>query len=279
MTIGIGVLATSPEGRKKGIVPDVLVLMADTMGSFGDVSSHERLHKVISMPSEKFYATIAGDVSRGAQLVPCICSFIKDIPEKERTFGSIQRAIAEGCYQYRHQLFTLWELPRLRLPPHAFNPNQKLEPELNNKIQGAWENFDLGCDLVIGVFDKDERAYLFLVSASEHEVRNMSFPGFASIGVGSENAMFWLSRRKHTLGYPLLTASYHAYEAKVMAENSAHVNKHFDILVATGSDHWICTTHAKLSAEKEHPEVNIKALKKLYRKFGPRETVKVIAQK
>jgi hypothetical protein len=275
MTIGIGVLATTPGGRKSGIVPDTAVLVADTMGSFEDADSHARLHKVISLPEYGLYATVAGDISRGAQLMPCLGTFIKEIPAGQKMFGKIQLAIAEGCFEYKQHLFTLIELPKLRLAPHTFSPNQKLDPELNEKIQAEWRKFDIGCDLVIAAFDDAGRAYLFLALGREHEIRNVSFPGYAAVGSGAENAMFWLSRRQHTLGFPLLCASYHAYEAKLMAEGSAHVNKHLDIIVATATDHWMCTSHAKLTAEKEHPDINLPALKKLFRKFGPKDTVKL----
>ena len=182
MTIGIGVLATSDEARKEKRGPDTAILLADTMGSYGDVDSHARLHKVIMMPEDGLYAAIAGDVSRGAQLVPCICTFLREIPKGERTFGKIQIAIAEGCFMYKHHTFTLFELPKLRLPPHSFNPNQELDPELDKKIQKAW-----------------------------------------------------LSRRQHTLGLLPLRAAYHAYEAKLTGEGSAHVNEHIDLVVATAS--------------------------------------------
>jgi hypothetical protein len=275
MTIGIGVLATTTDGRKAGIVPDSVVLVADTMGSFDDADSHARLHKVITLPNVGLYASIAGDVSHGAQLLPCIAGFIEEIPKQERTFGRIQAAIAEGCFQYKHHLFTLSELPRLRLAPHTFSPNQKLDPNLNALVQGEWEKFDIGCDLVVAVFDKDQRAYLFCVNGQQHEVQNVSFPGFCAVGTGAESAMFWLSRRQHTLGFSLIRAAYHAYEAKIMAEGSAHVNEHMDILVANGSEYWLCTSHAKLSLEKEHPQITIKAMRDLYKKYGPRDTSKL----
>lgn len=272
MTIGSGVLATSDEARKEKRGPDTAILLADTMGSYEDVDSHARLQKVIMIPDDGVYAAIAGDVSRGAQLVPCICTFLKEIPKSERTFGKIQIAIAEGCFLYKHHVFTLFELPKLRLPPHAFNPNQTLEPELNEKIQAAWEQFDLGCDLVIAAFDDERKAYIFESNAQEHAVHHRTFPGFATIGSGGGNALFWLSRRQHTLGLFPLRAAYHAYEAKLTAEGSAHVNEHLDIVVATSSDHWFCTTHKAVHGEKEHPEINLANLRRLLKRHWIKNT-------
>src|SRR5713101_1116386 len=78
MTIGIGVLATSEEARKKSTVPDTAILLADTMGSYEDVDSHARLHKLLMFPDDRVYAVAAGDISRAAQLMPCICTFLRN---------------------------------------------------------------------------------------------------------------------------------------------------------------------------------------------------------
>jgi hypothetical protein len=272
MTIGIGVLGSSDEGRKVRHIPDFAILLADTMGSYEDADSHSRLHKALMFPEDRVYAVAAGDVSKAAQLIPGICTFLREIPAGERTFGKIQVAIAEGCFQYKHHLFTTFELPKFRLAPHAFNPNQKLDPELNEKIQAAWNDFDIGCDLIFAIFDDTGTACLFEASGHEHAIYTRNFPGFAAIGTGAGNAIFWLSRRTHTLGALPLRAGYHAYEAKLTAEGSAHVNKHLDLIVATASEHWFSTTHTSLHGEKEHPEINIPNLKKLLRKYWIKKT-------
>jgi hypothetical protein len=272
MTIGIGVLATSEEARKEKRGPDTVILIADTMGSYEDVDSHSRLHKILMFPDDRVYAVVAGDVSRAAQLLPCLCSFIREISKGERSFGKIQIAIAEGCFNYKHHLFTLFELPKLRLAPHTFDPNQKLEPELNEKIQAKWATFDIGCDLVIAAFDDDRRVYLFEANAQTHTIHNRSFPGFAAVGTGGDNALFWFSRREHTLGVQPLRAAYHAYEAKLTAEGSAHVNQHLDMAVATANEHWFCTTHKSVHGEKEHPEINIANLKRLLKRHWIKKT-------
>lgn len=252
--------------------PDTVILVADTMGSYADADSHARLHKLLMFPEDRMYAVASGDVSRAAQLLPCICTFLREIPKGERTFGKAQIAIAEGCFAYKHHLFTLFELPNLRLPPHAFDPNQTLEPALNEKIQEAWSQFDMGCDLVIAAFDDEGKAFLFECNAQQHVVHNRSFPGFAAVGSGADNALFWLSRREHTLGLLPLRAAYHAYEAKLTAEGSAHVNEHLDIAVATVSDHWFCTTHRSLHGKKEHPDINLSNLKRLLEEHWIKKT-------
>jgi hypothetical protein len=279
MTVGIGVLATTEEARKEKRTPDTAILLADTMGSYEDVDSHSRLHKALMFPDDRLYAVASGDVAKAAQLLPCICTFLREIPRGEKTFGKIQVAIVEGCFHYKHHIFTLSELPRLRLPPHAFNPNQRLEPELNERMQAEWMSFDIGCDLVIAAFDDEGRAYLFESNAQQHAVHHRSFPGFAAIGTGGDNALFWLTRRQHTLGLLPLRAAYHAYEAKLTAEGSAHVNEHLDLIVATSTDHWFCTTHKSVHGEKEHPAINIPNLKRLLKRYWIKSTDQIGARR
>jgi len=272
MTIGIGALATSDEGRKNKLTPDTAILIADTMGSYEDIDSHARLHKILMFPEDRVYAAAAGDVTLAAEMIPGICSLLREIPRGERTYGKIQQALANGCFEYKSHKFTLFELPRHRLAPHAFNPNQKLDADLDVKIQAAWSEFNVGCDALVVVFDDMGTAFLFELLGQEHTIFTRNFPGFAAIGTGSGNALFWLARRQHTLGLLPLRAAYHAYEAKLTAEGSAHVNEHIDILVATANEHWFCTTHKSLHGEKEHPEINLLSLQRLLKKYWVKKT-------
>jgi hypothetical protein len=274
MTVGIGVLATSAGGRQNSIIPDSVVLIADTLGSFADDDSHGRLHKAFMFPDARMYAVSAGSVDRAAELLPIVANFITGIPKPQRTFGRIAQAVAAGCYGYKHDKFTVHEFPKLRLPPEAMDPN-KVTPELNAFVHEHWTKFSIGCDLIIAVFDHEGKVALLQVCGDEHELHNIGFPGFGAIGVGATNAIFWLSQRQHTLGLLPLRAAYHAYEAKLMAESSPHVNKHLDIIVAKGDDHWFSTTHSSLHPEKEHPEINPKNLKKMLKRYGPHDTSKI----
>lgn len=274
MTIGIGVLATSASGRANNIVPDSVILVADTLGSWEDDDSHGRLHKAFMFPEVDMYAVSAGRVDCAAELLPIIAQFLASIPKSERTFGRIMYAVGAGCYSYKHDKFTVLEFPKLRLPPEAIDP-KTVAPELNAFVHEHWTKFSIGCDLVLAAFDCDGRVALLQISGDEHQVNNMGFPGFAAIGTGAPNAMFWLSRRQHTLGILPLRAAYHAYEAKLMAESSPHVNKHLDIIVAKGGKHWFSTTHSSLHSEPQHPEINPQNLKKMWKRYGPRDTAKI----
>jgi hypothetical protein len=274
MTVGIGVLATSANGREKSIIPDTVVLIADTLGSYEDIDSHARLHKAFMFPEVDMYAVVAGKVECGAELLSTLAKMIGAIPKPQRTFGMILRTVAAGCYGYKHDKFTIHEFPKLRLPPHSMDP-ASATPELNAIVQEQWNRFSIGCDLIVSVFDCDGRAAFLQVNGDEHEIANITFPGFGAIGTGATNALFWLSQRQHTLGLLPLRAAYHAYEAKVTAESSPHVNEHLDIIVAKDGVHYFSTTHTSLHPEKEHPEINPKNLKKMQRRYGPRDTSKI----
>jgi hypothetical protein len=271
MTIGIGVTATSLEGRQKNVVPDTAILIADTMGSFGDVDSHSRLHKTFMFPDVGMYAVAADQVDRASELLFTFAKFLKDIPKAGRSHGAIVRSLASVCYGYKREKFIAHEFPKLQLPPQELDPTTATS-QFREKVQKRWEDFSIGCDLVVAAFCGNGTVCFLQLSGATHEICNLAFPGFGAIGVGSENALFWLSRRQQTLGQLPLRAGYHAYEAKRMAESSPHVNDQLDIVVATNEEHWFCTTHPSVHTEKEHPEINIKNLKRLWKRYSPRDT-------
>jgi hypothetical protein len=256
------------------VVPDTAILIADTMGSYGDVDSHARLHKAFMFPDADVYAVAADQVDRASELLFAFAKWLKDIPKAERTYGAVVKTLASVCYGYKREKFTVHEFPKLRLPPKEMDP-ATVTPELNAIVQAQWEKFSIGCDLIVAAFCGDGTVCFLQVNGLDHEICNIVFPGFGAIGAGSENAIFWLSQRQQTLGQLPLRAGYHAYEAKRMAEASAHVNEHLDIIVATNEGHWFCTTHPSLHTEKEHPEINIKNLKRLWKRYSPRDTSKL----
>jgi hypothetical protein len=274
MTIGVGVLATSETGRAKQLLPDTAILVADTMGSFGDVDSHGRLHKTMAFPEEGVYATAADRIDRAAELLPMMCRFIADeAPRARRTYGDIMRALAKACFCYKVDRFAVSELPKIRLAPEVFDP-RKCPPEIDAKVQPLWENFRIGCELIIAAFDCNGQALLFAMSGQDETIEPVGFPGYAAIGSGAGNAMFWLSRREHVMGMLPERAAYHAYEAKLMAEASPHVNEHLDLTVVTANDHWFISSHPLLgpASGKAHPTITLPMLKKWVKRYGVRST-------
>ena len=82
--------------------------------------------------------------------------------------------------------------------------------------------------------------------------------------------MFWMSYRKHKLGVSVKRAAYHAYEAKLMAEKSAHVNERVEIIIANVDKSWNFS-HDRLPAGDDCP-VSLKELEKMYVRYGPQST-------
>lgn len=278
MTIGIGVLATEPHDSV--VRPNYLVLIADTMGSFEDEYSHPRLHKSFAFPETDLFATAAGHVDQAALLMPMISATLAQT--SERSCGDILRGIAQTLFMFKSEIFTLNVLPKYGLPPASIAPTSSIQPSslieamalappgMREKIENEWNEFTLGCDLIIGAIDKAGQAMLVYLYGQEDVIRNGSFPGYCAIGSGSPNATFWLSKRAHVLGMGVKRAVYHGYEAKIMAESSAHVNEHLDVTIATKGKHWSFTTH-KTSTPKDCP-VTLGALTEWYMTFGPKTT-------
>jgi hypothetical protein len=220
------------------------------------------------------YAVAAGQVDRAGELLAAIDKALNTLRKDQRSHGEIMRTTASVCYGYKRGKFTTHEFPKLRLPPEELDPIT-VSPELNAIVQEQWQRYSIGCDLILVVFCNNKSPTMLQVSGVHHEIGNMVIPGFAAIGVGEDKAIFWLSRRQQHFGQSPLRAGYHAYEAKIMAEASAHVNEHLDIIVATNDEHWFCTTHKSAHRFKEHPEINLRNLKRLRKRYGPRDTSKL----
>jgi hypothetical protein len=222
-------------------------------------------------PESGMFAVAAGRIDRAGEVLSSIDKFLTRIAKEERSYAAIMKTISEVCFGYKREKFIAHEFPKMRLPPHVFDP-LTVPRELDAKIQKRWDECSLGCDLIIGAFCNNKGACLIQVDSTSLDLENQTIPGIATIGVGADAASFWLSRRQQTFGESPLRSAYHAYEAKIMAESSAHVNKHLDVLVATSEKFWFCTTHRSAHPYDTHPEINIENLGEMLLKYGPQDT-------
>jgi len=209
MTIGIGVLASKTELR-----PDHVILLADTKGSFGDGFSMDRLHKVFAAPDIGLYCAAAGLMDRAAELFKVVSLFLTDL-KGVVGYGRLFEAAHGACDSYKRIRFKYdilpkyaYLIPRLR--------DDFTESDLTPTLLAEWQKFDFGCQMIVSSFDTEGKPYLFVLDGNG-QVVNCTFPGFAAIGSGQEQAMFWLSYRQHNLGFSVRRAAYHAFEAKLMA--------------------------------------------------------------
>lgn len=269
MTIGVGVLATDENPSFGGIRPNHIVFLSDTLGSFGDVYSHPRLHKMQVFADNGVYATAANEMDKAAEFIPMMNKNIATVPMEQRHYGDIMRLLNASVFLYRKERFQLDVLPQFRLPPEAFDPRLAgLPPATDRKIQKRWLGFDMGFSLLVGAFDLDGQAHLFHVGHLG-DVTNISFPGFGAIGIAPQT-MFWLSHREQRLGMSVRRSAYHAYEAKLLAEDSPHVNDHIDMLIANKNEHWFSSTH--LPERGKGSPVTLANLREWFETYGPRRT-------
>lgn len=261
MTIGIGVLAS------KDKKPDHVILMADTKGSFGDEYSMNRLHKIFAFPDERLYATAAGAIDRAAEFITTVDELFKI--EKPQSYGMTLLVINKALYQYRQQRFGIEIAPKFWVPKQEVEAGT-MPAEAREKIEAAWPEFRTGCDVIIGTFGPWGQAYLFAVT--DDILDNVGFPGFAAIGSGANNAMFWLSYRNHHLARSLRQSAYHAFEAKLMAESSPYVNEKLDVIVANANKHFLLT---EFKAVPGGAPFTIDELRQLFNTYGPKDTDEV----
>lgn len=267
MTIGIGVLCSS-KPRPHRPRPDTIIMMADTMGST-ETDSTEELHKLYAEDGKHFFAVCAGHVEMASELVSMFDQKYSEL--SPRTHGGIWTILNDIAHGHRAEHFS-WDVIRTRYTPF---PGQILESQ-QNKLLEEWQAYDYGLCLLLGTFNDAGMAHLYEVGAIRDEygvikglVRPHLFPGHWAIGSGSYNATQWLNFRNQQLGLHPVQSAYHAYEAKIMASQAPTVNRNLEVVVATASGHYVLT--------EEHPElpgcpVSIPELKKMFKRYGPRDT-------
>ncbi len=264
MTIGIGVLAS--EDKK----PDHIVLVSDTMGSYEDAYSTSELHKGYHFQDVDLYAVAAGSIDRASEFMAALHEGFKVLPA-DRTYGDVVRMAIHCFHGYKLSRFSMEIGPRLMFTYDQWF--QMMDPEFRTSVLQEWTGFDIGFDLIVGSFARNigshGQALLLHVSGQEGKVEPVNFPGVCAIGTGAENARFWMSYRKHKLSVSVKRAAYHAYEAKLMAEKSAHVNERVEMLIARVGTHF--------SLRQDQPSlagcpVSLPELGELYKKYGAQDT-------
>lgn len=261
MTIAIGVLASETDLR-----PDHVILLADTKGSFGAGFSMDRLHKLFADPGIGLYCAAAGLMDRAAELFKTISLFLREL-QGPVGYGRVFQAVHGACDTYKRMRFRYDVLPRYAyLIPRLRDDFE--ERDLSPTLLEEWQKFDFGCEMIVSSFDSEGKPYLFAADGSGG-VQNLTFPGFAAIGSGAGQAMFWLSYRHHNLGFPLKRAAYHAFEAKLMAESSPFVNEELDVIIASYKSHYIVT---RTNPKPDGVPFTVAELRELANQYGPKET-------
>ncbi len=274
MTIGIGVLARQESLRNDANAnPNTIILMADTLGSWADQYSHGRVHKAICFPKEQIYAVAANRIDKASEFMPMIAATLGSIQPADREYAHILHSIVMSAHNYKRERFNIEIVSKFFVTPFNLEALQRLPDPVQGEARKAWEEFDIGVDLVIGTFDGRGRAFLFVIDG-RGTVENLTFPGYAAIGSGGDNAMFWLGYREHVLSMSPRRAAYHAYEAKLMAEKSPHVNSELDIVFAQPGACEVISSHHPPVGKSIAP-FDRETLKAWHRQFRPRKTLKL----
>lgn len=224
-----------------------------------------QLHKLFAAPSVGLYAVGADKMDRAAELFTAVSLFLKDLQGPTR-YGRLFQAVHAASDTYKRMRFKYDVLPKYaHLPtlPDTFN-----ESDLTPNLLKEWQEFYFGCQMIVSSFDLEGKPYLFLIDGTG-EVHNLTFPGFAAIGSGQKQAMFWLSYPNHNLGFSARRAAYHEFEAKLMAESSPFVNEQLDLVIANKDKHFIAT---RANPKPEGIPITVAERSELFLAYGPKET-------
>jgi hypothetical protein len=157
-------------------------------------------------------------------------------------------------------------------PQFAPNGAGQILAQEYDRLMAAWRSFDVRAQLLIGTFDDDGLALLYLIGRVEGVdglVHLCEFPGHSAIGAGFYNADMWLNYRQQTLGLSVAQSGLHAYEASRLASSAPSVNKDIEILVATKESHFHLSSEAPSIA---NCPISLPWLKQMAKKYGPRST-------
>jgi 20S proteasome alpha/beta subunit len=268
MTIGIGVLASDISK------PDHVVLLADTQGSFGEVYSMNRFHKLFQAPDVRLCAAAADRIDRAAELFDVIRTLLKTDYMNKGTYGNVLDAVHAASDIYNRSRFRFDILPKYARMPHSL-PEPFDSSHLTPELLDEWRKFYFGCHMIVGGFDKSGQAFLFRIGGRGEDIDNFSFPGYVAIGSGEGNAMFWLSYRNHNLGLCVKHSAYHAFEAKIMAESSPFVNEKLDLLIANRDKQIFISDSKPLTP---NAPFTLTDLRNMFGQYGPRDTGELTLQ-
>jgi hypothetical protein len=232
------------------------------MGST-ETDSTPELHKLYV--DGGVYAACAGKIEFASEVLSIFHQELDKIPI--RTLGNIWGALSVAVHEHRRAHFH-WDC---LVPRYAFQAGAIIEGQQQNVIND-WQQYDSGISMLVSVFHKSGIPLLFYVGpvqGNDGWVHSCQFPGYCAIGTGAQNAISWLNYRQQQLGLRPLQSTYHAYEAKLMADMAPTVNRNVEMAVAFSDREYV------LRADKPEIEgcpVSLPELKRLYKQYGPQDT-------
>ena len=192
-------------------------------------------------------------------------------------YGSSMEVVIAAADLYKRVRFKLEVLPRFARMPQSLKDMFTYD-DLTPALLEEWRTFDFGCQMVVGVFNSEGQATLLHIEGTG-EVQNFTYPGFAAVGAGLNNAMFWLSYRNHNLSFPIRRSAYHAFESKVMAESSPFVNEKIDMLIANGDKWSLISDSSTQHGNAGTPPVTLAELRDMFVTYGPKKHRRLVGGK
>jgi hypothetical protein len=263
MAIAVGVLCSTEHGSR-GAYPDTIVLIANDSRTAND--DYGVCHqKVFVYPDEKCFGICIGRIeTMGCELLPAVQKDFQDLTDRNpRLF--LER-INEIVFDYRRRYFQSDILSNYRF----FSGD--IPQEYHSEILELWQHHDIGAQVILGTFDNDGAAVMYIIGEVEGLrgwVHQIAFPGFATIGHGSHSANFWLSYRRQTSRKSVRRSAYHAYEAMRLALAPEDQNDVSELILATSDE----ILHLNKDAPEDNRcQVSLRELEEMYAQYGPHDT-------
>jgi 20S proteasome alpha/beta subunit len=207
----------------------------------------------------KWSIAIAGKVAESTEVMGAIRSLEKapsgddgtplDIMAMaEKGYRKVRLAKAEGSFLATRG----WSLDDFR----QFGA-QRMPPTTYGTIDAQFSLFDLGVELLIAGFDRDQFASVLTVKNPGMCVDHSKL-GFWCIGSGATLAQTSMFARNYSLRWSVEKAAYSVYEAKKIAERATGVGPETDIIVIRRSKMGGLSQDAKKMLEEIYQELQPK---------------------
>ncbi|HEY8475803.1 MAG TPA: hypothetical protein VIN09_02920 [Chloroflexota bacterium] len=224
MTVCIGALCASPDGRESGAA----VVAADRMVTLGRITEFEHDVPKITTVADRVVALTSGDALRGAELARAL---VASLPSGDRALETVARVAVERYVELRRrqvevEVFT----PRgITMADFYGGLQQRFVPPLAGSIDQQVTSFNYGADLLIAGVD-EHGAHLYHVH-HPGDLSDFARIGFHAIGTGALHALHAMIGFGHTPRRPLREAVFSVYAAKRQAEVAPGVGEDTDMAV------------------------------------------------
>jgi 20S proteasome alpha/beta subunit len=199
-----------------------ILLTADTRGSYGTVTSNEKMGKLFNLPGN-FCGAIAGVGSECTDIVAELYHRMSSIPNDEFAPERVRASIVESYDTIFRTLVDEALRNEVKISLSEYHRDKTLAPRIKKQAHETLKRVMVEVQLIVAGFYKGMPVQFIADGGYEIKVRPEITPGNAVIGSGMDAALNWLNYRRQNIHTGLAQSLLHLTEAKQFAETNNFV--------------------------------------------------------